>query len=442
MMLYPGYPTGEKTERDFSLLFYYSFINVLKMKTVIKQVVGIDVAQDELVATLGLIYFDMETEFIARKVFKNTKSDRKKLHTWAKKNTDPKVGLRFVMEATGVYHERFAYFLDENELDVSIVLPNKISNYMRTLEVKTINDKKSADAIAQFGLERKLDNWHRPKALFRELRQLTRERDQVVQDRTIAKNQLHAEKTEAMPNKSTLKRLKERIKLHDKQEQQIKTEVDCLIKTDLVFAADIKRICTIKGVGKLTAVTILAETQGFDLIRNKAQLTSYAGLDVKEKQSGTSVKGKSKISKRGNKYLRKCLYFPALAAVRSDGDMKSLYVRLLSKHGIKKKAGVAVQRKLLELVYIIYKTGATFDPNYMQKKQALLEKQRAEKEANKNEAQTIPEVQKTPEKQKATNVVKKDKKAEPIKNIKRNATVYHALTEEDIVMELDKSDYS
>ncbi|MEI9945951.1 MAG: IS110 family transposase [Chitinophagaceae bacterium] len=61
-------------------------------------------------------------------------------------------------------------------------------------------------------------------------------------------------------------------------------------------------ICSIPGVGLLTAVTVLAETNGFDLIRNKKQLTSYAGLDVREKQSGTSVKGKPKISKKGNRY--------------------------------------------------------------------------------------------------------------------------------------------
>ncbi len=104
----------------------------------------------------------------------------------------------------------------------------------------------------------------------------------------------------------------------------------------------------------LTAATVLAETNGFELIRNKRQLTSYAGLDVKEKQSGTSVKGKPRISKKGNKYLRKAMHLPALAAIRNDERFKAIFVRLVSKHGIKMKAAVAVQRKLLEMIFILF----------------------------------------------------------------------------------------
>ena len=86
------------------------------------------------------------------------------------------------MEATGVYHESLAYYLAQEDCEVSIVLPNKISNYFKTLEVKTITDKTSSGA--RFGLERKLDLWKRPKPIFKKLRQLTRERDQIVQERT------------------------------------------------------------------------------------------------------------------------------------------------------------------------------------------------------------------------------------------------------------------
>ena len=75
------------------------------------------------------------------------------------------------MEATGVYHESLAYYLDRKGCEVSIVLPNKISNYFRTLEVKTVTDKTASETIARFGLERKLDRWKRPKPIFKKLRQ-------------------------------------------------------------------------------------------------------------------------------------------------------------------------------------------------------------------------------------------------------------------------------
>lgn len=117
----------------------------------------------------------------------------------------------------------------------------------------------------------------------------------------------------------------------------------------------------------LTAVTVLAETNGFELIRNKRQLTSYAGLDVKEKQSGTSVKGKPRISKKGNRYLRKAMYLPALAAIRCDQRFKSVFARLVAKHGIKMKAAIAVQRKLLEMIFIIYRTNKPYEKDYFKK---------------------------------------------------------------------------
>ena len=123
---------------------------------------------------------------------------------------------------------------------------------------------------------------------------------------------------------------------------------------------------SIPGVGELTAAITLAETNGFELIRNKRQLVSYAGLDVKEKQSGTSVKGKPKISKRGNKHLRKAMHMPALTAIKHNEKMKAKYAHLVGRHGIKMKAAVAIQRKLLELIYTIFKTQQPFDKHYQQ----------------------------------------------------------------------------
>ena len=140
-----------------------------------------------------------------------------------------------------------------------------------------------------------------------------------------------------------------------------------LTKKDEEVKKAIDMACSIPGVGTLTAATVLAETNGFELIRNKRQLVSYAGLDVREKQSGTSVKGKARISKKGNKYLRKAMHMPALAAIRHEDRFKAIFARLVAKHGIKMKAVVAVQRKLLEIIYAIVKTNKPYDSNYFKK---------------------------------------------------------------------------
>ena len=354
---------GDKTKGDFSL-FLFKKQNI-GMKKILKQVAGIDVAQKELVVSLGRMYDDLAIEMHANKTFPNTDKGFMALIVWIKKLTVQEVACRFVMEATGVYHESLAYFLDDKGYELSIVLPSKISNYIRTLEVKTVTDKTSAEAIARFGLERKLDKWKRPKKTFKSLRQLTRERNQLVEMRTITKNQLHAEQAEAEPNKSSVERTKKQIILFNRQLKEIKEEIDALIKQDQQIKQAIDMMSSVPGVGTLTAAGILAETNGFELIRNKKQLTSYAGLDVKEKQSGTSVKEKPRISKKGNKHLRKAMHLPALTAIRHDERFKAIFARLVSRHGIKMKAVVAIQRKLLEIVYIIYKTNIAYDKNYL-----------------------------------------------------------------------------
>lgn len=360
-------------------IFHLSFLKskIDMKKKVLKQVVATDVAQNELVVCVGKMYDDLILEIVGHKTFSNDQKGFSALIEWTKKLTDVDVPLQYVMEATGVYHESFAYFLVEAGLRVSIVMPNKISNYGRTLSVKTITDKTSSEAIAMFGLERKLEDWVPPKAIYKKLQQLCRERNQLVAERTVVKNQVHSEKAEAKPNKKSVERAIKRIALLDKQEKEIKQELSELVKEDAEVRRIVLLICTIPGIGILTAVTVLGETNGFELIRNKRQLASYAGLDIKEKQSGTSVKMKPCISKKGNKQLRRAMHLPSLAAIRHDERFKAIFVRLVSKHGIKMKAVVAVQRKLLEMTYTIYKTGQKFDKNYL--KTEVIEDQKTAK---------------------------------------------------------------
>lgn len=335
---------------------------------VLKQVLGIDVAQKELVVSLGRMVEDLSIDLYAYKVFRNNEKGFLSLLEWVKKQTNDTKKVRFVMEATGVYHQKFAYYLDEKGYEVCVVLPNKISNYMRTLDNKTITDKTCSEAIAQFGLERKLDLWHRPRSIYKNLQQLTRERDQIVFERSMVKNHLHAEQSEAEPNESSILRINTRINFLSGQEKEIKKEIENWVNKDSALKQEIENICTIPGIGEFTAVIILAETNGFELIRNKRQLTSYAGLDVKEKQSGTSVKGKPRISKIGNRHLRKAMHLPSLTAVRWDDNYRDLYARIISKQGIKMKALIAVQRKLLEMVYTIFKNKCPYDKEYETKR--------------------------------------------------------------------------
>lgn len=347
------------------------------MKKLLKHVVGIDVSQNELVVCLGKMHDDLVPELISHKVVVNSTKGFEVLLSWVNKLTDNSAPTQFVMEATGIYHEKFAYFLHERNLNVSIVLPNKLSAYSRSLVIKTVTDKTASEAIMMFGLERNLSNWEPPKGVYKKLQQLTRERAQLMDEQTAIKNQIHAEITEAHPHQESITRAKKRLALIKKQADEIKQELDVLIHNDEEVRKAILLICSIPGIGLLTAATIMGETNGFNLITNKRQLASYAGLDVKEKQSGTSVKGKPRISKKGNKHLRKAMHFPALAAIRHNERFKAVFARIVSKHGIKMKAAVAVQRKLLEMTFTIFKNQTPFDKNYFKgnKQECTLEQE-------------------------------------------------------------------
>lgn len=337
------------------------------MKKIVKQVVGIDVSQKELVVMPGTMYDDLSQHLHSGQTFSNTQKGYESLLSWVKKSMDKDIPIRYVMEATGVYHESLAYYLDDQAREVSIILPNKISNFARTLDTKTITDQTASEAIALFGLSRVLDSWSRPTGIYREIRNLTRERNQLIDERTALKNQLHAENSQAEPCKKIIERICKRITLIDKQEKEIQADLNALIKSNEQVKKLVSLLCTLPGVAIVTACSVLAETNGFDLIRNKRQITSYAGLDVKEKQSGTSIKGKPRISKKGNKYLRRSMHMAALSALRCDERFKGLFLRLVSRHGIKMKAIVAVQRKLLEMMFTLYKTNQPYDKNFLHK---------------------------------------------------------------------------
>jgi len=345
------------------------------MEKIIKQAVGIDCGKQELVASIGFLDRSLQTSIKATHTFSNDKPGGKALIDWVKKYADPKAPLQLVIEPTGVYHERFCYYVTSLGYSISIVLPNRAASFLKTLKVKTINDRISASGLAIMGLEKKLDNWIPPKVVMKQLKQLCREREELTEDITSIKNQLHALTSSAVYAETSVQRLQQRLAFSQAQLKEIEQELKDVATADADLKQRFDNVCTIKGIGLITAITVVAETDGFSLIRNQRQLVSYAGLDVIKKQSGTSVNSAARISHRGNRHIRRALHFPSLAAMRFDENMQSFYGRLLSRHNIKMKAAVAVQRKLLVLIYTIWKKNEPYNPKYLEqsKKTALIE---------------------------------------------------------------------
>jgi transposase len=325
------------------------------MATIVKQSIGIDIAKDKFDVCFSVVDASGRIVVKSRRQFDNHKSGLAAFDQWVVKWQAPGVELCFTMEVTGVYYEHLAWHLHQQERQVSVVLPNLAKKYLQSLGYKSKNDKVDAKGLAQMGAERQLQQWQPLSKQLYLLRKLTREHEQITKAKTSIKNLLHVEEYALIAGKSTVKRLEKTLALFDKQLWAIEKELQAVVSADQQLQAKVANITSIKGVGLLTAVTIIAETNGFELFQNQRQLVSYAGYDVVENQSGKRA-GKTRISKKGNAHIRRCLFMPAFNMVRYDLPVfKELHARLLAKGRTKMQAYVALQKKLLVLLYTLWR---------------------------------------------------------------------------------------
>ena len=331
----------------------------------IKYGIGIDVSSDSFYVCFSRIDTSMHVKISGSRKFSNTPGGFKDFWAWSEKHRkDKEIPLVFCMEASGVYHEQLAFFLNGKQQDVCILLPNKAKKYIESMGFKTKNDKSDAKALAQMACERNLKLWKPPAKFYAELREMTRHHQSCQETITSMKNHLHANQVKHDPSPLVIRQLKQTIRLMEKQAKEMEKKIAEHIASDEQIQAKFDHICAIKGVATLTVATILAETFGFELFENAKQLVSYAGYDVVENQSGKRA-GKTKISKKGNSRIRRILHLPAFNVVRPDQPaFYNFFHRNIQKHHIKMKSYVAVQRKLLTTIYALWKTNVPFDPNY------------------------------------------------------------------------------
>lgn len=329
-----------------------------------KTIIGIDISMDDFHACIK-IRTELDTVKIkGTRSFKNTEKGFKELLTWALKQNKDSFPAKFVMEATGVYYENLAYFLYANKQEVSVVLANKVKNYIKSFNIKTKTDKVDSKVIAGFGIERELDSWQPMSPIYKNLRDLCRELLSIKKDLQRAKCQLHAmdkshEKIESIVNLKM-----EQVKFYERAIAVIQKNIDDVVSEDAALKEKIRKVQTTPGLGFETIVILACETNGFALFNNISQLVSYAGLDVTFNDSG-NYKGKTRISKKGNPRVRQALFMPSLSATRANGPIKKLYERICDRNpGIKRKGVVAGMRKLLVLTYILWKKNEEYDKNH------------------------------------------------------------------------------
>ena len=309
---------------------------------------GIDIAKQKFDAVL------LVGTSKRHKVFDNDDSGFAAVLAWLGEDAG---GLHACMEATGGLGDDLALFLHEQGITVSIVNPLRIKAFGQSEMVRTKTDKVDAGVIARFCRTQAPEPWQPPSPRMRELRALVR-RCAALKEMRVQELQRRAQGVASAMVAASLERSLSSL---DDEIKTISDAVAALIQADEHLRASHDLLTSIPGLGSQSAAVMLAEIPDFRAFAHNKQITAFVGLNPQDRQSGSSVRGRARISKIGNARLRAVLYMCALSARRHNPVLKTFADRLKAAGKSPKVVLVAVARKLLVIAYGVMKTGRPFE---------------------------------------------------------------------------------
>ena len=318
-----------------------------------KKIIGIDISKD---------VFDIYTEKGNYHQFKNNYTGYKKFVKMVQENS------HCVMEATGYYHYKLAYYLLETGVAVSVENPLKIKRFIQMGLSKVKTDKSDANQIYKYGVQMNMKLWQGHSKKQQENLQISRLLSTYTKQSTQLKNKIHGEDVLGNPSKMVVQSLKRQLKAIKKEQEKLEICLEKNIKE--AHQESLSLLKTIPGIGNKTAMMLLVFTDGFERFKSSAELCSYAGITPIIRESGSSIKGKPRISKIGNVKLRNLLFLCSFNACKYNRACKALYDRIVAKGKSKKLALIAVCNKLLKQAFSIVKNKIPYNDTY----RSILEK--------------------------------------------------------------------
>ena len=267
-----------------------------------------------------------------------------------------------VMEATGYYHYQLAYYLEEQGIKVSVENPLSVKRFIQMKLSKIKTDKSDSRLICEYAKQVELKLWRGNSKHQLECLQMIRLLSVYTKQSTMLKNKIHGETVLGIPSKSVVSSFKRILKELQKDMKTIEDKLLFLVKE--VHQKLLTNLKSIPGIGPKTSLMLVVLTDGFDRFTSGSELCSYAGLTPVIRQSGSSVKGRPRISKMGNQKLRNLLFMCSFNACKYNHACKAIYDRIVAKGKSKKLALIAVCNKLLKQAFAIAKSGLTYDNNY------------------------------------------------------------------------------
>lgn len=312
--------------------------------------IGIDIAKLKFDAALLT-----EDGKYKHKSFNNTASGFAELLLWCQSLhvQEP----HFCMEATGVYYEALANYLVDEKCKVSVLNPAQIAAFASSALSRVKTDKTDAKLIARFCQAMQPPLFTPLPANIRQLQALVRRLESLKDIQQQERNRLDVSLPVVVPSIHTiLTTIEAEIKLITRAIQShINDDPDLRQQSDLLNS--------IPGLGKITTALLLAEIP-FDRHEGAKSVVAFAGLNPKPNESGSSVRGKGRISKTGSSRLRAGLYMPAIVALQHNPSIRHFYQRLLVAGKPKMIAIIACMRKLLSLAFAILKSKIPFNPEF------------------------------------------------------------------------------
>lgn len=319
-----------------------------------ERVVGIDVSARTLEVSRGAA-----DEAVVTRQFANTVAGRRELGRWV---TQGQRAARVVLEATGLYSLDVALQLERQpRVAVMVLNPRASKEFAGAWGQRARTDATAAELLREYAARMPFTPWTPPSAAALGVRALMRRVVVLTELRVQERNRLHAvDATAALP--AVLRRhLHQQIALLGRQIVQLEREARALVEPVPALRAHLARLRSIKGVGLRSALLILAELAVWPPTLSARQWVAQAGLDPRPLQSGTSVHPPVRISKRGNVYLRRALFMPALVAVRHNPAVQRLATDLAARGKAPLQVLVAVMRKLLHAIHGMLRTNTDFD---------------------------------------------------------------------------------
>jgi transposase len=292
---------------------------------------------------------------------KNSIEGFQKTHHWFQKRGIAPEQVHVCLEATGHYGDAVAIYFQELGYQVSVVNPAYIKAFANAIGNRQKTDQVDAGLIARYCQLHTPDLWEPLSPEIVELRTQVRRIAALEKMRQQERNRLSA----LLPSHAVRDSIQRHIDYLDQEIAAFKRQVETYLKKDATLRPVRDLLVSIPGVGDLTAARLIAEIGHVSRFESREQLVAFFGLEPVHYESGTSVRQPSHISKKGNALLRAALYFPAISAKNHNPVIRAFCQRL-EQRGIKPKAQVvAAMRKLLLLVYAIWKSGKPFDPNFL-----------------------------------------------------------------------------